>query len=530
MPSIRDAWVTGDNAVASWFGLRVDRAGDRRQAVDAAGRLDASIASELRAQNVSLPRSAARLRALEAVDAHDVAFVVTGQQLGYLGGPLYSLHKAAAAIALARRLTAETGRAVVPLFWMQTEDHDFAEIAECRLIDARGGAHTLAMAPDAFPERASVAHRHLVADVDRDRIGAILRGLGNADEVTALLSRAFAGGRSLVDAWTELLGGVFGDSELLVFNPRNAAAARLAAPIHRWAIDAAASIEAALTAQSKLIEDAGFGTQIAHRPGVALSNVHPDGIDGARWRLQRAGDSWVAAGSGATVAHSALTDWLEHEPLRLSTSALLRPLVQDAILPAAAYVGGPGELAYLAQIGPLYTLAGVRRAMVVARPTLTWIPSSVAATLREFGVTPRDLAGGIDAVVAQTTAGREAAAAASAINARLVMAFEQALDGEPLLTSSATLAAQAGKARAAVRQSVEKLTERVARELAAQPDGPVERLRECARWLYPTGHAQERTVGFATFAAITGIGGWARRAIQAADPVDTSERYLEIGG
>src|SRR5580704_8676777 len=129
-------------------------------------RIDPAALEVLRAQQAGLPASAARGANLEALARGQTAVVATGQQVGLFLGPLYSFYKAATAVAVARAIEAESGARTVPLFWLQTEDHDFAEIAACHVAGRDGAPVTLALAPESPAEaRVSVAHRRLGPEI-----------------------------------------------------------------------------------------------------------------------------------------------------------------------------------------------------------------------------------------------------------------------------------------------------------------------------------------------------------------------------
>jgi uncharacterized protein YllA (UPF0747 family) len=170
------------------FGARADRVARTRAA--AARAVTPQLIDRLRAQNAGLPPSPARERNLEALAGHGAA-VITGQQIGLFLGPLYTIYKAATAVAVARLLEAESGVRCVPIFWLQTEDHDFAEIASCRLPHDDGAlACVTLLAGDEVPARASVAQRVLGPDVAGAlaTVDETLAQLPHAADVHALLA------------------------------------------------------------------------------------------------------------------------------------------------------------------------------------------------------------------------------------------------------------------------------------------------------------------------------------------------------
>jgi bacillithiol synthase len=213
-----------------------DRIGRARAAAER--RAPAALVAVLREQQAAFGASSARAANLEALAAGGTAVVATGQQVGLFLGPLYGFYKAAAAIAVARALTAEAGVRCVPLFWLQTEDHDFAEVASATIAGPGGKPVKLSLPAEAPGEaRASIAHRHLPPDIDAqlDALAELLGAGPAAQETLALLRAHYRAGVGIARAFAGVLAALFADEGLLVLDPRVPAVAALAAPIYRAA-------------------------------------------------------------------------------------------------------------------------------------------------------------------------------------------------------------------------------------------------------------------------------------------------------
>src|SRR6187549_1337464 len=191
------------------FRSAVDRVARARAA--AARSTDAEVVAVLREQQARLPASAARAAAVDALARGGAAVVATGQQVGLFLGPLYGLYKAASAIAVARELQHESGVPCVPLFWLQTEDHDFAEVAGATVAGADGRPARLALAPERGDEaRVSIAHRRLGAEIGRllDALADLLPPGPAADETLSLLRAHYVEGRTLAGAFAGVLAAI----------------------------------------------------------------------------------------------------------------------------------------------------------------------------------------------------------------------------------------------------------------------------------------------------------------------------------
>ena len=561
-----DSYLAGEPAAHAFFapGFR-DPVERQRVARLAAGRkVPAVLLDVLREQQSALPASAAREANLNALAKGGAAVVATGQQVGLFLGPLYTFYKAASAVAVARAIEAESGIRCVPLFWLQTEDHDFAEIRTCAVAGSDGQPVQLQVA-EVGEARVSVAHRCLGTEIDGvlDQLASLLDGQPGAEEVLTLLRAHYRPGKSLAAAFAGVLATLFADEGLLFLDPRDARIAALAAPIYRSCLEDADVIERILQDRQAALSAAGFATQVPVR-SCALVFFHQDRAAGPRFRLQkRAGDgagaigaefhhrergehrdgsegkegldpdpepfpsglcglsalcgetpeapmgagAWALAGTTATVADAELLDLLAREPLRFSTSALLRPIVQDALLPTAAYVGGPGEINYFAELGPLYQHFGVVPPLLVPRARFRCVDARTRRLLEQSGLVAADLAqpsrdirarlhpavpaGSPDPQELRDRVARQILPAveeiASAISAT----------GEPLRRP-------AQRTRDSVAYALERLIGRYARGLVERDETTLRRIEKLEMVLNPGGVAQERFYGWPWLASRLG--------------------------
>jgi bacillithiol biosynthesis cysteine-adding enzyme BshC len=508
-----DSYLAGEPAAHAFFapGFR-DPVERQRVARLAAGRkVPAVLLDVLREQQSALPASAAREANLNALAKGGAAVVATGQQVGLFLGPLYTFYKAASAVAVARAIEAESGIRCVPLFWLQTEDHDFAEIRACAVAGSDGQPVQLQLA-EAGEARVSVAHRRLGTEIDGvlDQLAFLLDGQPGAEEVLTLLRAHYRPGQSLAAAFAGVLATLFADEGLLFLDPRDARIAALAAPIYRSCLEDADLIERLLQDRQAALSAAGFATQVPVR-SCALVFFHQDRAAGPRFRLQkRASDgagAWALAGTTATVADAELLDLLAREPLRFSTSALLRPIVQDTLLPTVAYVGGPGEINYFAELGPLYQHFGVVPPLLVPRARFRCVDARTRRWLEQAGLVAADLAqpsrdirarlhpavpaGSPDPQKLRDRVARQILPAvekiASAISAT----------GEPLRRP-------AQRTRDSVAHALERLIGRYARGLVERDETTLRRIEKLEMVLNPGGVAQERFYGWPWLASRLG--------------------------
>lgn len=475
-----------------------------------------SVADALVAQNALLAPSPARDANIAALREGAVA-VVTGQQACLFLGPLYNLYKAATAVRAAQRLSEESGIRAIPVFWQQIEDHDLPEIAECNTPRANG--ELLAQRLPASTEPVSVAHRFLPAEVTellaelRSEVGVLPHG----SEHLARLERHYRPGTGWGNAFAATLAELFADEGLVFINPRDPALAPIAAGVHRQALEQAAPIAHALTARTQALLDAGFRAPVHVRAGAPLSFFHPDGPNGPRYRLEPSGSEWRTVGSDRTYGKAAILAALENDPRSFSTSVLLRPVLQDTLLPTAAYVGGPGEIAYFAQLAPVYEVYGRKLPLVVPRAQIRLLEEKTLKILERLDVEP-DMASHSEGEILA------AAAAGAQVGTELTRPVERGLD-DALRALGAqlddpTLEAAVEKTRASMASALQRLAAKIERAHQRRDEQRVADARRLRQALCPNGQPQERVVGIPYFAARYGEGRLVRSILEAIHPFD----------
>ncbi len=513
------AYLAAEPAANEFFAPRFRDPGARiaRTRAAAENPLPPVLLGVIRDQQAALPPSAARQAHLNVLAAGRAAVVLTGQQVGLFLGPLYSFYKAASAVVVARALQAESGVPCVPIFWLQTEDHDFAEIRTATIANAEGEPVRLELADELGGEgRASVAQRVLPAQVC-DLLNALAETLGGgpaADEVMRLLRAAYQPGVGPAAAFACLLATLFAEEGLVVFDPRDARVASLAAPIYRDLIENADRVEAGLREREAALIAAGFDVQVPIRERTSLIFFHRDGPAGSRFRIQRTratngGDpTWLLTGAGESVSRARLLDALARDPLCFSTSALARPIVEDSLFPTAAYVGGPGEINYFAQLPPLYEHVGLAPPLLIPRARFCVVDTRARRRLNQLGLVAADLAAPAHELRArlkvappsQTADPRELRAVVAQRVAPAVDEIAAAVAG---FDSGSRRAAE--RVRKSIAGGLERLIDRYARKLLERDSITARRLRDLERSLYPDRIPQERYYAWPSIAGRLGV-------------------------
>ncbi|HYM20684.1 MAG TPA: bacillithiol biosynthesis cysteine-adding enzyme BshC [Candidatus Kapabacteria bacterium] len=304
---------------------------------------------------------------LELLAGKDCLAVVTGQQVGICAGPLYTIYKALHTVALARTFNARyPAYQFVPVFWQETEDHDFAEVSSVTLLDNNFDLKHIVYQPEEPPGRKQVGTMKFESEAIKRFFEEITSALPSTDftnDVLALYERCYHPGATFADAQASLLGELLADEGLLVVNANSRPLKSFATAIFEHEITTAPELSESIQRKSESLR-AQYHAQIDAQ-GANLFLVG----NGNRYKLQREGDSFRY--DDKIISATELLAVLHAEPERMSMNVVLRPIVQDTILPTAAYVAGPGEIAYFTQLGTAYDWAGIQMPMIMPRISLT---------------------------------------------------------------------------------------------------------------------------------------------------------------
>jgi bacillithiol biosynthesis cysteine-adding enzyme BshC len=452
-----------------------------------------SVTAILERQNKSWNASPQTLRNLKRL-RQGAAAMVTGQQVGLFGGPMFAFYKALTAVKLAQEATS-TGIDAVPVFWLASYDHDLAEVNHISIPGAEGGSRTLTTPSD------SVAG----APVSEVRLGPEI--LPVVEEAVALLGESEASqalresyrpGEGLGTAFARLYARLFGEYGVIILDASDPELHRIAAPIYRAAVEQAGEIDEVLLLRGRDLESAHYHQQVkVTSSSVLLFTLQ----NGARTVIQRrangSGEEFVI-GSGESVdklSRAQLVDRIGGAPEQFSPSVLLRPVVQDYLLPTLAYAGGAAEAAYFSQAGAVYEKILGRVTPIVPRFSATLVEPKVQRWLKQYDIVAEEAMQGPDALRKRL--------AARALPEGLQASFDRANNSvdqsfselqEGLTQLDPTLAEAAKTVISKVRYQLDRLRERaLAAEL--QRNEVVSRHAEAlSQALYPKGALQERGV------------------------------------
>jgi bacillithiol biosynthesis cysteine-adding enzyme BshC len=427
---------------------------------------------------------------LERLAQPGTVAVVTGQQVGLFSGPAYTIYKALTAVRLARQLSAQ-GIPAVPIFWLATEDHDFAEVNHCWVFDAEQRPVLLQLPPNG-------ASQGPVGDivplgVPIERLRETMGALPFAELVTDLTRKSYSVGRTMGEAFRELMRVLLAQYGLLYFDPLAPEARALAAPLLSRAIEAAPDLHAAVVERNRELAAAGYHAQVHVEPETSFFFLLERG---RRLPLR------VKNGNYISREQRFSPEELSARAGHLSPNALLRPVVQDYLLPTAAYVGGPAELAYLAQAEVIYKVLLGRMPVVEPRSAFTLLDVRAAKLIERYRLALADFFHGeemlrerISHALVPVGLGQHFHEATGAVSRIL-----DNLDGE-LHAFDPTLATALAKSRAKILYQLSKLDRKVSREALRRDARAEAEAAYLYHLIFPNKHLQERFYSILPFVA-----------------------------
>jgi len=452
-----------------------------------------SVSTILERQNASWdasPQTFANLSRLR----RGAAAMVTGQQVGLFGGPMFAIYKALAAVKLAEEATA-AGVDAVPVFWLATYDHDLAEVNHISIPGPDGLLRTLTTS----------SHSVAGAPVSEVRLGEEIlpvveeaASLLGESEASQFLRESYRPGETLGSAFARFYARLFAVWGVILLDASDPELHRVAVPLYRAAVEQASEIDDALLARGRALEAAHYHQQVkVTSSSVLLFTLQ----DGARTSIHRRANGgvpeFVIASERTTekLSRAELLDRIAGVPEEFSPNVLLRPVVQDYLLPTLAYTGGAAEAAYFAQAGAVYEKILGRVTPLVPRFSATLVEPKVQRWLRQYGIAVLDAFHGPDAL-RQTLASRALPADLQAAFDRASKSVEDSFsslqDALSKLDPTLVDASQTGASK--VRYQLDRLRERAMAAELRRSEVVSRHADAISQALYPNGALQERGI------------------------------------
>lgn len=358
--------------------------------VSGRGRDYSDIAQILRRQNSALGVGHPVMENIDKLAGTSAFTVVTGQQVGILTGPLYTIYKAMTVVKLAQKLHEKYGAEFVPVFWIESNDHDIEEVNHINALDSNSELVKLEYVPEQCVPGCSMKDIP-VDDGFRDLLLDLENRLPDTEfkeGIFQIIKEAYLPSQNLGHGFGRMIAQFLGKYGLVFLDPSDPEVKSLMSPIFRRNIEAPLEGTKIVNSAGERAESRGYESQIEKSWDSTCLFMEDDGV---RRKLFFRDGQFVMDGNGSMLDSEQVLSILQAEPWRFSPNVALRPVTQDYMLPTAAYVAGPGEISYFAQLQELYGFLDVSMPIIYPRASITVVENKVQRVMEKNGLSLTDL-------------------------------------------------------------------------------------------------------------------------------------------
>ena len=331
------------------------------------------------------------LRNISRLKNSETIAVITGQQLGILGGPLYTFYKIITAIKLCSHLSERFDNYnFVPIFWLEGDDHDFDEVRSLNILNDNNEITKISYTDDSTVEeqnRGSIGNLKFEESINNflQNFESQLRDTEFKQPLMEELKKFYVQGKSFKDSFKELLFWIFDEYGLIIFNPLDEKIKNLLKPVFKKEITNFRNHTEKLVNISANL-DTLYHAQVKIRPINLFYNY-----DEGRYLIEPIENEFRLKGKRKKFFLDELLNMIDTEPEKFSPNVLLRPICQDYLFPTGFYVGGPSEIAYFAQILPLYEFYEIDPGIIYPRSSVTLLEKNLRSTLEKYDLKIPDI-------------------------------------------------------------------------------------------------------------------------------------------
>jgi bacillithiol biosynthesis cysteine-adding enzyme BshC len=459
-----------------------------------------AIAHILSAQNRNFHCGVRTLANIDALRNDNTVAIVTGQQVGLFTGPLYTIYKTLTVLKLVEKLsTRYPDYHFVPIFWLEGEDHDYAEVNSVQLINATNDLvkfEYLLPGKSADKNLGAVGTLELDDNIDQffTSIESALMQTEFTPKVLGLFKTAYQKGMTFNRAFVHLMHDLLEDSGLIFLDPNDPEVKKLVAPVFRRDLEESPKLCQLVIDQSAELE-IRYHAQIKPKP-VNLFLFH----EGGRYLLEPKDDGYTLKGTRKHLTKEFVQDVLTNAPHLLSPNVMLRPICQDTLLPTAVYVAGPSEIAYFAQLKPLYEEFGIYEPLIYPRASVTIVEDKIEKVLTRFHIDLVEIFRDIE-LVKQRVAEEISDVKVDTMFAASMQAIEDSMRSmrEGIQTIDPTLLGALEHALGKMRTTLDVLKEKTKAAQQRRHEVSLRQIERAARLLYPNSNFQERELNVLYF-------------------------------
>ncbi|MHB8093833.1 MAG: bacillithiol biosynthesis cysteine-adding enzyme BshC [Candidatus Aminicenantales bacterium] len=483
------AFFNGDFRDPDSFRIQAEKTRSRRLPRE-------STAEILREQNRAYGCGPRTLANIDALAGKDACAVVTGQQVGLFSGPLYTIYKSLTAIKLAEKLNRIGEGTFVPVFWMASDDHDAAEIDHVRVLDLDNRIEEI-RCPPGSPDlpAAKMILPPEIADCVR-RLGDSTPDSEFKAEILDRLGGHYRPGRSFAEAFGGWMTDLFKAFGLVFIDAAHPGLKELGKSVFLSEIATDSQSTARCLETSEILVRNGYHAQIQQHPGKLNLFYTED----RRRAIQSSNGAFRIKNDPKEYAREELLAIADAHPDHFSPNVLLRPIYQDALLPTVAYVGGPGEIAYYAQMKGVYENFSLSMPVIYPRKSFTLVDPKIDEILSRYGLSIPEIWKGadqrIDAIIKERIPSSlldALHAAASRLEGDFDPVRKEIAAFEPTLKDTAELAL--GK----IRWNFEMLEKKILQAHKKHDEIVTRRLHLAKNAIFPDNRPQERILNIVPY-------------------------------
>jgi bacillithiol synthase len=333
------------------------------------------------------PKSEAVLNNINDLRKEGSVVVIGGQQAGLLTGPLYTIHKVISIIKLAEEQEKALQRRVIPVFWIAGEDHDVAEVNHVYVM--KDGRPTKKTYPSYQPFKTMVTDIELDSELMKQWFEEIVETYGETDFTSQMINKVkevLQQSNTFVDFFSALIHDWFQEYGLLLMDAADPALRKMESPFFEQIIERNEEITSAVLAQQAFIQNQGYKRMIEMDDHAAnLFYYIPDKKD--RCLLEKNGEQFSGKNGELTFTKKQLLQLAKETPEQLSNNVVTRPLMQELLFPVLAFISGPGEIAYWAELKRVFDVFSIKMPPIVPRLNITFVERGIETDLQEVGLT-----------------------------------------------------------------------------------------------------------------------------------------------
>ncbi len=451
-----------------------------------------------------LSLSKSTLNNINLLNSPNTIAIVTGQQLGLFGGPLYTFYKIISAIKLATELKSKFYEYnFVPIFWLEGDDHDFEEVNNLNIIDKENNIINLTYNDNFTGSFRSNVGNHVFKAEFNETLKQIEENLRKTDftpQVFDNIISFYKVGKTFKVAFKELLFNLFDEYGLVLFDPQDVKVKNLLKPIFLKELeDYREHLLTAIDTSAKLEEN--YHAQVKIKP-INLFLSENDG----RFLLEPDDDNFKLKNKRKKYPKTELFDLLNKHPENFSPNVLLRPICQDFLLPTGFYIAGPGEISYFAQVLPFYKIFNIPQPIIYPRASVTLLEKAAKDVIDKYHLSFEDVFIE-DLKLIKKVLSNYSDANYENIFSKLenVVNSEFTLIKQELIKIDKTLEDPINKTSGKIIQTIQTLKSRTEKSLQSKNDVTIRQLNKLKTLIFPNNNLQEREINFIYFANKYGV-------------------------